>query len=139
MLPRITVIGRLTRDPELRFTESGAAVCGLSVACNHRVKRGDRWEDAEPTYVDAAAFGGLAEALAERLRKGDAVMLAGTLEQERWTGRDGSTRSRTKVRVEDAGSVILPVRRDSGGTASQPRQRPTDPWQAAPGNDQPPF
>ena len=86
-----TIIGRVGRDPELRFTDSGLATCRFSAAVNRRKKKGDEWED-ETTWFDVTIFGELAENVATSVSKGDEIIASGYIQQPRaFTKKDGET------------------------------------------------
>jgi len=89
----ISLIGRLTRDPELKDTRAGA-VCQMRIAVDNPGREGQK---GEPTFVDVAAFGKHAEACARHLAKGRQVAVAGRLVFREWTGRDGRKRSAHSV------------------------------------------
>jgi len=93
---RVILMGNLTRDPELRYTGGGTAVCNLSLAVNRRVKKGDRWEE-EASFFDIVTFGKQAESAAEYLAKGRAVLIEGELTQNRWETNEGQKRSKVVV------------------------------------------
>jgi single-strand DNA-binding protein len=99
----VNLIGRLTRDPELKEVGGGRSVCELRVAVDNPGRNGEK---GEPTYVDVSTFGGQAEACASHLAKGRQVAVSGRLVFREWTGRDGSKRSAHSVRgrVEFLGS-----------------------------------
>lgn len=82
----LTGNGRLTKDPELRNTDSGKSVATVSVACNRR----DR--DADPVYVELVLWDRQAELAAQHLVKGQQVAFAGRFDPQPWTGRDGVER-----------------------------------------------
>lgn len=86
----VSLIGRLTRDPELRTTHSGQAVCNMRVAV-------DAFGADKTLYVDVVSFGDSARACGEHLTRGRLVGVAGRLVYEEWQVRDGSKRSRHKV------------------------------------------
>ena len=94
-----TVVGNLTRDMELRFTQGGMAIGSFTVACSRKVKKGQNWED-EVSYIDCTLFGKRAESLQQYLRKGTQVSVIGELVQERWKAQDGTNRSTLKINVE---------------------------------------
>ncbi len=94
-----TVVGNLTRDMELRFTQGGMAIGSFTVACSRKVKRGQNWED-EVSYIDCTMFGKRAEGLQQYLQKGTQVSVIGELVQERWKAQDGTSRSTLKIIVE---------------------------------------
>jgi single-strand DNA-binding protein len=91
----IIIIGRLTRDAELKYTNSGLAVSSFSVAVNRRKKSGDNWED-EVSFFDSSLFGKRAESLNQYLAKGQQVAIEGSLVQDRWE-QEGQKRSKIKI------------------------------------------
>ncbi len=90
----VNLIGRLTRDPELRTTNGGTPVCTLRLAVPRPPKDDG---DAGAVFVDVTTFARQAEAVAEHMAKGRQVAVAGRLEYREWTGEDGSPRSRHEV------------------------------------------
>lgn len=97
-LNTLSVIGRLTRDVELKYTLTGLAVAGVSIACSRSVKKGEEWE-TEVSYFDATLYGRTAESLKPYLLKGNRVAILGHLKQDRWE-KDGQRFSRIKIEVE---------------------------------------
>jgi single-strand DNA-binding protein len=95
-----TFAGNLTTDPELRFTPAGTPVAELRVAVNRRVKTGDTWTDAPPTFHTVKVWGTAAENVAESLTRGDRVVVHGTVETDTWE-TDGQQRSRDTIVVSD--------------------------------------
>lgn len=95
-----TLIGRLTRDEELKYTPSGAAVGNISIAINRKVKKGQEWVD-ESNFFDVVFFGKQAENLKLYLTKGKQVGVTGFLKQERWTDQNGQNRSAVKIYAND--------------------------------------
>lgn len=117
---KASISGNLTRDPELRQTQSGTSVLSMGVAVNERVKRGDQWED-RPSFVDVTVWGARAEALAKFLRKGLRVAVSGRLRQDRWQdAKTGESRSRLGI-VADEVDVMTP--RDRGQERQAPAQQ----------------
>lgn len=96
---QVTLAGHLTRDAELRYTPSGAAVCETGLAVNRKYKAGDEWK-TEVAFVDVVSFGKPAEWLGE-CRRGQAVFISGFLKFEQWEGKDGTKRSKLKVQAAD--------------------------------------
>lgn len=109
---RVILMGNLTRDPELRYTGGGTAVCNLSLAVNRRVKKGDRWEE-EASFFDIVVFGKQAESAAEYLSKGRPILTEGELVQRRWENQEGQKRS--KIEVVANSVQFLGSRGDAGG------------------------
>lgn len=94
----VVLLGRLARDPELRYAPSGAPVCTFSIATNHRYTKSDGQKAESVTFVDVDAWRRLAELCSQFLKKGRQVLVSGTLKQDRW--KDAKTqqpRSRLKV------------------------------------------
>jgi single-strand DNA-binding protein len=96
------IVGRLTRDAELKYTNNGQSICHFSVATSTRKKKGDQWTD-EPSFWDVDLWGKQGESLNQYLTKGKLVGIEGTMAQDRWE-QDGQ--QRMKVRI-NANSVQL--------------------------------
>jgi single-strand DNA-binding protein len=96
---QVILIGRLTRDVELKYTNSGFAIANLSLAVNRRVKRDDTWQD-EGNFFNCVLIGKRAEALAQYLVKGKQIGIQGELRQNRWE-QDGQPRSRVEIFIND--------------------------------------
>lgn len=86
-----TIAGNLTRDPELRFTNSGKPVCNFSVAVNNPRNS----EDVD--FFDVVAWEDLGETVANYKTKGDPVLIGGRLSQRQWEAQDGSKRSKVEI------------------------------------------
>ncbi len=123
----VTLVGRLTRDAELRYTNSGMAVSNLSVAVNHRRRRDDQWVE-EVHFFDCAVWGRTAEALSQYLVKGKQVGIEGQLRQERWE-QDGARRSRVSISVNN---LQLLGSRNDAAPAREPGAAPAGRPGAAP-------
>lgn len=95
----VILIGRLTRDAELKYTASGQAICKFSIAVNRRRKSGDQWVE-EANFFDSVLWGKTAEALNQYLVKGKQVAVEGELRQERWES-EGRTHSRIEVNANN--------------------------------------
>ena len=98
---RVNITGNLTRDPELRATQSGSQVLSFGVAVNDRRRNPQigEWEDY-PNYVDCTMFGTRAEAVGRYISKGSKVAIEGKLRYSSWE-RDGQRRSKLEVIVDD--------------------------------------
>lgn len=90
-------IGNLVRNPELRHTQSGLAVCSFTVAVNRRLRGGESAVD----YIDVTAWDKLGELCAEWLRKGKKVMVCGRPGARAWIGRDGSARAALELTADE--------------------------------------
>lgn len=95
---KVVMVGRLTRDSELKYTTSGMAVGHASIAVNGR-KGKDGNESV--SFFDVNIFGKLAENLQQYLTKGKQIGITGYLKQERWQGQDGTNRTRITVNAEE--------------------------------------
>ena len=91
----VVLVGRLTRDAELRYTNSGSAMAAISLAINTRRRRDDQWVD-EAHFFDAVVWGKTAESLSPYLTKGKQIGLEGELRQNRWE-QDGQRRSKVEI------------------------------------------
>jgi len=92
---RVVIIGRLTRDAELKSLASAQTVAKFSIAVNRKKRQGDEWVD-EPNFFDIVLWGRMAESLHQYLVKGKAVAVDGELRQDRWT-QDGQNRSKVEI------------------------------------------
>lgn len=117
-LNRVQLIGNLTRDPELRYTPNGTAVCSFSIATNRTwtTETGEKHEEAE--FHRIVAWNKLAELCSQFLVKGRKVYVEGRLSTRNWTGQDGQQRSSTEVVIDDM--ILLDSKR--GGEEAQPAQ-----------------
>jgi len=91
----VVLVGRLTRESEIRYTNGGMAILTFSLAVGKRVKKGDKWED-DADFFDCKMFGKGAESVSNFLEKGKQVAISGTLSQSRWE-KDGQKYSRVEV------------------------------------------
>jgi len=131
-LNKVQLIGNLTRDPELRYTPTGAAVCTFGLATNRswKTESGDRKEATE--FHRVVSWNKLAELCAQLLFKGRKVYVEGRLQTREWTSQDGTPRRTTEIVISDM--LILDSRRREGvgvapqevqvGEASQPGAAP---------------
>lgn len=126
---RVFLLGNVTRDIELRYTQSGTAVTDLGLAVNDRVKRNNEWVD-ETTFVDVTLWGRTAEVAGEYLSKGSPVLIEGRLKLNTWE-QDGQKRSKLQV-VADRMQMVgarggAGGGPSSGGGASSGEGRPSRP------------
>ncbi|MGE5280858.1 MAG: single-stranded DNA-binding protein [Chloroflexota bacterium] len=111
----VVITGNLTKDPDLRHTGGGTAVCDLRVAVNSRRKNGQtgEWED-KPNYFDVTVWGAQGENCANYLAKGRPVAVEGRLDWSEWEAKDGSGK-RQAVRIVANSVQFLGSRDGSGG------------------------
>lgn len=116
-LNKVTLIGNLTRDPELRYTPQGTAVCTFGVATNRQwtTEGGEKKEDVE--FHRIVAWNKLAEICSQLLTKGRKVYVEGRLQTRSWTGQDGNQRTTTEIVINDM--IILDPKRESLGAPDE--------------------
>lgn len=115
----VALVGRLTRESELRYTNGGMAICRFSLAVNRRKRTADnRWED-EANFFDCSMFGKSAESINQYLEKGRQVSIIGELRQSRWE-QDGQSRSRVEIAVNSLQLLSSP------GGSDRPEARRND-------------
>lgn len=104
----ITVVGNLTADPELRFTQSGVAVASFTVASTPRAfdRQSGEWKDQEALFMRCSVWRDAAENVAESLEKGSRVIVQGRLKQRSYTDRDGNNRTSIELDVEEVGPSL---------------------------------
>ena len=135
-LNSVNIMGNLTRDPELRYTPAGKAVCNLSLA-NNRVYTSNGQKTTEVSYFDVEVWGVVAENCAKYLAKGRGIIVEGRLRQDRWE-KDGKTQSKVKISANNI--HFLPFgggKRDDAneGSISQADAPASVPTDAAPVED----
>jgi single-strand DNA-binding protein len=114
-LNKVILIGNLTRDPELRYTPQGTAVCTLGLATNRQwvTESGEKKEDVE--FHRLVAWNKLAEICSQLLTKGRKTYVEGRLQTRSWQAQDGTQKTTTEIVISDM--IILDSRRDvEGGT-----------------------
>ncbi len=144
----VELIGNLTRDPELRFIPSGAAVTNFGLAVNRRWqnRQTNEWEE-ETAFFDIVCWRELAENVAESLTKGARVMVSGRLQQRSWDAEDGTKRSKIEVLADEVGpslrwataQVQKTERRDGGGGGFDAAPMPTEPPAGGYDSNEEPF
>jgi single-strand DNA-binding protein len=127
-----SLTGNLTRDPELRFTTGGRAVCSFGLAVNRRWKQGEEWKE-ETSFFNIVAWGDMAENVATSLTKGSRVTCTGRMQQRSWTTENDEKRSVVELVADEIGPSLrwatAQIERTERTTASQGT------GSAAPGND----
>ena len=96
----VNIVGNVTRDPELRYTPSGASVTNFSVAWNRRYERNGQQVE-EVNFFDIVCWGSLADNVASSLTKGARVMVTGRLDQRSWETPQGEKRSKVEITADD--------------------------------------
>ena len=134
----ITVVGNLTADPELRYTQSGRAVANFTIASTPRIfdRAANEWKDGDALFLRASCWAEFAENVAGSLTKGTRVVAQGKLKQRSFQDRDGNNRISIELDVDEIGPSLryatASVTRPSGGAGGgRPQQSSVGGGQAA--------
>jgi single-strand DNA-binding protein len=149
----VTLVGNVTRDPEIRFTTGGRGVASFGLAVNRRYQSNGEWQE-QTSFFDIVCWGSLGENAAASLGKGTRIVVVGRLEQRSWETPDGDKRSKVEVVADELGpslrwakASVEKIARSSGGSdgaphpadtpqpSGQPSGQPTPP----PSYDEEPF
>ncbi|MEU7863069.1 single-stranded DNA-binding protein [Nonomuraea sp. NPDC049141] len=142
----ITIIGNLTNDPELRFTQTGTAVATFTIASSPRTynKQLEQWEDGEALFMRCSAWRDLGEHICESLTRGTRVIASGQLRMRTYETDEGEHRTVFEMTVDEIGpslrfATAKPARAARKATTSDNGSTP-DAWATtAPTGDKPPF
>ncbi|MDA2969184.1 MAG: single-stranded DNA-binding protein [Actinomycetota bacterium] len=145
----ITLVGNLTRDPEIRFTATGRAVASFGIAVGRRYQVNGEWQE-QTSYFNVTAWGQLGENAAATFTKGTRVVVTGRLEQREYTSREGEKRTAIDVIADELGpslrwataTVVRTPKQDAqgGGSAPRPANTGTNPGtEATPFDGEEPF
>lgn len=127
------IVGNMTADPELRYTQNGLAVAGFSIAVNDRKfnRQTNEWEDGETTFVRCSVWREMAEYVTQSLTKGTRVMVSGKVELKEFETRDGAKGSSLEMTVDDIGpslkyatAQVLRAVKPQGGAPGGPQGGP---------------
>lgn len=122
---QITVVGNLTADPELRFTQSGVAVAGFTIASTPRTfdRQANEWKDGDTLFLRASVWKEFAGHVAGSLTKGMRVVAQGYLKQRSYKDRDGNDRTSIELEVQEIGPSLkyatAQVTRATAGSGGQ--------------------
>ena len=122
MYNKVIMVGNLTRDIELRYLPSGAAVAKSAIATSYNYKTSSGDKKDEVCFLDFNIFNRSAEIANQYLRKGSKVLLEGRLVFEQWTAQDGTNRSRHSLRVDNM--KMLDGKEDNQGQSQSEYQEP---------------
>ena len=143
----ITIVGNVTRDPELKFLNSGQAALRLSVAVNRRWqnRQTNEWEE-KVSYFEVTGYGTMAENAANSLTKGARVVVTGRLEQRSWETENGDKRSIVEINADEiapslrwATAVVTKTPRAEGSTSGYGNRASAAPAPASAVTDFEPF
>lgn len=129
-LNKVLLIGNLTRDPELRYTPSGAAVCSFGIATNRFYVASDGTKKEETEFIKIVAWNKLAELCSQLLSKGRKVYVEGRMQTRSWETPDGQAKQTTEVVIDDM--RILDSRRDTMGISEGEELPPVELTSEAP-------
>jgi single-strand DNA-binding protein len=135
-LNKVFLIGNLTRDPELRMTPKGTAICTFGLAVNRQFRDEAGGTREETTFVDLEAWGKTGELVSKYLTKGSPAMVEGRLRFDSWESKTGEKRNKLKVVVDN---VQFLSSRGEGGSqeSSAPERRQSTPQREAPATEPP--
>lgn len=132
----LTIVGNLTADPELRYTQTGLAVVNFTIASTPRTfdRAANEMKDGEPLFLRASAWREHAEHIAQSLKKGNRVIATGRLRMRRYQTDNGENRTSTELEVDDIGPALrfataAVTRAASGGSSARPQQ--AEEWAAS--------
>ncbi|HKH79698.1 MAG TPA: single-stranded DNA-binding protein [Solirubrobacteraceae bacterium] len=111
---RVVLVGRLTRDPELRALPSGSSVCSLRIACNSARKDADGDFVERPNYFDVSVFGASAESVSQYMRRGSRVAIDGRLEWREWETAEQERRQAVSIIADTVQFLDSPGERSRG-------------------------
>ena len=131
----VVMVGRLTKDAQVKYTTNGGAVLNYSIAVNRSRKNVDQWTD-EASFFDVVSYGKLAEALAHFMTKGQQVAIDGYLKQDRWQ-QDGQNRSKIVIVAENI--QLVGGKKDGGEQNPASSSGGFQPRAAAGNQHQPPL
>ena len=123
-LNRVILIGRLTRDPEIRYTPAGTAVASFSLA-NSRSYAVTGEKKEQVSYFDCIAWSKLGEIITEYCKKGHRIAVEGRLQQSRWDDQDGKKRSKVELVIENF--QFLTGKEQGGEYSAEPRTKTSEP------------
>ncbi|MEN2738649.1 single-stranded DNA-binding protein [Microbacterium sp. X-17] len=135
----ITVVGNLTADPELRYTQNGLPVANFTIASTPRTfdRQANEWKDGEALFLRASVWREFAEHVAGSLTKGMRVVATGRLRQRSYQDREGNNRTAIELEVDEIGPSLryatAQVTRAAGGGGASRGQVADEPW-ATPGS-----
>jgi single-strand DNA-binding protein len=128
-LNRVTIIGRLTRDPELKYIQSGSAVANFSIATNRNYTTNSGEKKEEVSYFDCIAWGKMGEILTEYCHKGSRIAVEGRLQQRRWEDKENNKKSKIEIvsdNIQFLDSKASSDKAVGGASAEAPQQAGTN-------------
>ena len=111
MINQIVIQGNAGNDPELKFVKDNLAIASVSVAHTPRTQKNGRWEDGETMWIRVVQFGEKAETLVDAVKKGDSVIITGTLKQTNYKSRDGQEKTGLEINATSVSVMARPSKR----------------------------
>ena len=136
----LTLIGNVTRDPELRFTPSGQGVASFGIAVNRKWqnRQTNEWEEAT-SFFDVVAWGSLGENVAESVTKGARLIVVGRLDQRSWESDSGEKRSKVEIVADEIGPSLRWATAEVSKNERRSEGAPQQGTKRAPSHDEEPF
>ena len=134
----ITVVGNLTADPELRYTQNGKAVANMTIASTPRTlnRQTNEWEDGEALFLRASIWNEYAEHVAGSLTKGTRVIAQGRLKQRSYETKEGEKRTVVELEIDEIGPSLryatASITRGQKRTGGEGGARESDAWAPTP-------
>lgn len=129
----VTLVGNLTKDPELRYTATGRGVASFGMAVSRRYQQNGEWQE-QTSFFNIVCWGDLGENIAASLTKGNRCIVTGRLEQRSYDDKEGNKRSITEVVADEAGpslrwaqAQVERISRDDDGASRQDKATAPDP------------
>jgi len=120
----ITIVGNLTRDPELKFLDNGSSVAKFTLAVSRKLQNGQE----EVSFINVVAFGSLGENLHDSLHKGNRAIAIGRLDQRSWTTESGEKKSVFELTAQAVGAELrwhkVDIKEGNSGSAAKPTGTP---------------
>jgi single-strand DNA-binding protein len=116
---RVVLVGRLTRDPELRGLPSGSSVCSLRIACNSRRRDADGEFLERPNFFDVSVFGAAGESVSQYMRRGSRVAIDGRLEWREWETAEQERRQAVSIIADTVQFLDSPSERTQAGASGE--------------------
>lgn len=126
----LTIVGNLTADPELRYTQAGHAVANFTIASTPSLfdKASGQWKDGEPLFLRASVWRDYAENVAKSLKKGTRVIATGRLRMRRYETDSGEKRTSTELEIDDIGPALRWATAEVARSTPEPRPQSTEEW-----------
>ena len=132
MYNKIIIAGHLSKDIEIRYSQSGSAIANTAIATTRKFKGTDGTQKEEVLFIDITFFGRTAEIVNQYLHKGSKVLIEGRLKLEQWTDKQGQKRSKHKVDAESVQMLDSKPSTESTAASPRPHQAPAQEAYTAP-------